>query len=141
MYDKFMTNPNDVENVVMNGVVVGLNIKVKIPYYRGVCLSLVEDAKVIVGDLLGEKIYTKDQMTFTVGGCTYDFDDMETITTVRWEFGEKAILFVPVLNGISEYGPTNLEVQVKIRASYNPHLKAGVTRMTVDRSASKVVER
>ncbi len=134
MFEKFMLDPEDkIENVVNNGVIEGIKIKVRIPYYRGVMLCLVKDAEVRIGN----QVFTSDQMKFIVGGEEYYFDDMATITSVRWEFGEKAELYVPLTNGLPEYGPTDIAVGIAILVSYNPGLN-GLTwaHMSYDRSAS-----
>ncbi len=134
MYEKFMLDPSDkIENVVNNGIIEGIKIKVRIPYYRGVMLCLVKDAEVHVG----RQVFTSDQMRFIVGGEEYYFDDMATITSVRWEFGEKAELYVPLTNGLPEYGPTDIAVGIKILVSYNPGFNDFTwAHMSYDRSAS-----
>ncbi len=133
MFEKFMLDPKDkIENVVKNGVIEGIRIKVRIPYYRGVMLCLVEDAEVKIG----EQVFTKDQMQFIVRGEAYHFDDMATITSVRWEFGEKAELYVPLTNGLPEYGPSDIRVGIQIRVSYLPRVSMCYAHMTYDRSAS-----
>ena len=133
MFEKFMLDPADpIENVVVNGVIEGIKIKVRIPYYRGVMLCLVKDAEVKVG----ERVFTSDEMTFWVRGQEYHFDDMKTITSVRWEFGEKAELFVPLINGLPEYGPTSIRVGIQILVSYSPFSSMTYAHMNYDRSAS-----
>ncbi|MBR6424519.1 MAG: hypothetical protein IKS29_01020 [Oscillospiraceae bacterium] len=133
MFEKFMLDPSDpIENVVRNGVIEGIKIKVRIPYYRGVMLALVQDAEVTVGD----KVFSRDQMTFWVRGQEYHFEDMKTITSVRWEFGEKAELFVPLINGLPEYGPTSIRVGIQILVSYSPFNRMSYAHMNYDRSAS-----
>ena len=133
MYDKFMLDPADsIENVVSNGVIEGIRIKVRIPYYRGVMLCLVEDAEVRIG----ERVFPKEQLQFILRGQTFHFDDMATITTVRWEFGEKAELFVPLVNGLPEYGPSSIRVGIQIRVSYSPRNSMTYAHMNYDRSAS-----
>ncbi len=133
MFDKFMLDPNDtIENVVKNGVIEGIKIKVRIPYYRGVMLCLVQDAEVMIG----QRVFTKDEMTFWVRGQEYHFDDMATITSVRWEFGEKAELYVPLTNGLPEYGPSSIRVGIQILVSYSPSPSMTYAHMNYDRSAS-----
>ncbi len=112
-YTKYAIDPNDIQTVVENGVAVGFEVKAKIPYYRGVCLSLIDDVRIT----LDGKEYTKDQMTFTVGGETYSFDDMETMTTIRWEYGEKATIFVRRPGGIF-LGSHKVDVFIGLRISY-----------------------
>ncbi|MGI6325655.1 MAG: C-glycoside deglycosidase beta subunit domain-containing protein [Saccharofermentanales bacterium] len=113
MYEKHMLARDDIQSVVENGVGTGFIVKLKIPYYRGVCLSLVEDIQVRFND----RLFTRDQLTFSVSGETFTFKEMETQTTFRWEFGEKATVFVPLPGGIP-LGMHRIEVTVSIRISY-----------------------
>lgn len=113
LYDKHSIDPNEIQTVVKNGVAIGFEIKAKIPYYRGVCLSLIDDVRIS----LDGKEYTKDQMTFTVGGDTYSFEEMETMTTLRWEYGEKATIFIKAPGGIF-LGSHKVELFIGIRVSY-----------------------
>lgn len=110
---KQMLLPEDVEDVIVNGVPVGFNVKLRIPYYRGVCLSLIEDITIKYDD----EVYGKDVLTFTTKDGTFRFSEMETITSHRWEFGEKATVFVPKVGG---FGMANhrVEATVAIRVSY-----------------------
>jgi hypothetical protein len=113
MYEKHMLARDDIQSVVENGVGTGFIVKLKIPYYRGVCLSLVEDIQVRFND----RLFTRDQLTFSVSGETFTFKEMETQTTFRWEFGKKATVFVPLPGGIP-LGMHRIEVTVSIRISY-----------------------
>lgn len=113
MYEKYAVDPNDIQTVVKNGVATGFEVKTKIPYYRGVSLSLIDDVRIT----LDGKEFTKDQMTFTVGGETYTFEEMETITDLRWEFGEKATIYVNCPGGIF-LGTHKVDIMISIRVSY-----------------------
>ena len=113
MYDKYMVLREDIQSVIENGVGTGFEVKLRIPYYRGVSLSLVEDITVTFNNT----VFTSDQLKFTVGGDTYTFDEMATISTLRWEYGEKATVFVPLKGGIP-LGFHRVEVSVTIRVSY-----------------------
>ncbi|NLK89443.1 MAG: hypothetical protein GX276_04805 [Clostridiaceae bacterium] len=113
MYEKHMLARDDIQSVVENGVGTGFTVKLKIPYYRGVFLSLVEDMQIRFND----RLFTRDQLTFSVSGGTFTFKEMETQTTFRWEFGEKATVFVPLPGGIP-LGMHRIEVTVSIRVSY-----------------------
>jgi hypothetical protein len=73
----------------------------------------VEDIQVRFND----RLFTRDQLTFSVSGETFTFKEMETQTTFRWEFGEKATVFVPLPGGIP-LGMHRIEVTVSIRISY-----------------------
>lgn len=113
MYEKHMLSRDDIQSVVENGIGTGFTVKLRIPYYRGVCLSLVEDIQV----RFNNRLFTRDQLTFSVGGETFTFTEMATMTTIRWEFGEKATVFVPLPGGIP-LGMHRVEVSVTIRLSY-----------------------
>lgn len=113
MYDKYMVLREDIQSVVENGVGKGFEVKMRIPYYRGVCLSLVEDIQV----KFNNRLFTRDELTFSVGGEVFTFKEMATMTTIRWEFGEKATVFVPLAGGIP-LGMHRIEVSVTIRVSY-----------------------
>lgn len=113
MYQKHMIDKNDIQTVMENGVGKGFEVKTKIPYYRGVSLSLVEDVRV----RFNNTVFTKEQLKFSVGGETFTFDEMATMTTLRWEFGEKATIFVPLLGGFP-LGYHTVEVTIAIRVSY-----------------------
>jgi len=113
MYDKYMVSRDDIESVVENGVGKGFTVQLRIPYYRGVSLSLVEDIQV----KFNNRLFTRDELTFSVAGETFTFAEMATVTTIRWEFGEKATVFVPLPGGIP-LGLHRIEVSVTIRVSY-----------------------
>lgn len=110
---KQMLLPEDVEDVIVNGTPVGFNVKLRIPYYRGVCLSLVEDVTIRYDN----EVYPKEVLTFTTSDGTFRFSDMETMTVNRWEFGEKAVVFVPRVGGFG-MATHRVEASVAIRVSY-----------------------
>lgn len=113
MNAKLMLDPRDVEDVVVDGVAVGFNVKLRIPYYRGVALSLVEDITIKYDN----EVYPKEVLKFTTKDGTFTFDEMATMTTLRWEFGEKATVFVPRKGGFW-MATHRVEAIVSIRVSY-----------------------
>ncbi|MBO5998835.1 MAG: hypothetical protein J6P87_04025 [Lachnospiraceae bacterium] len=108
-----MMLPEDVEDVLVDGIPVGFSVKLRIPYYRGVALSLVDNIEIKYDN----EVFTKDQLKFTTKDGTYTFAEMATMTTLRWEFGEKATVFVPRMGGFG-MGGHMLEATVAIRISY-----------------------
>ena len=111
MYEKHMLARDDIQSVVENGVGTKVYRQIEDSLLPGVCLSLVED---IQG--FNDRLFTRDQLTFSVSGETFTFKEMETQTTFRWEFGEKATVFVPLPGGT--LGMHRIEVTVSIRISY-----------------------
>lgn len=113
MYDKYMVSRDDIKEVVVDGVGKGFTIKTKIPYYRGVSLSLIEDVHV----RFDGRLFPKEMLLFSLRGHQYTFSEMETMATLRWEYGEKAEIFVPLDGGIP-LGDHRIELTVHIRISY-----------------------
>jgi hypothetical protein len=110
-----MIMTREFKNLSENGRVHGFQIKVRIPYYRGVCLSLVDTIQLVVD---GEE-FPLEKMTFTVGGRTFTFAEMERATDVRWFFGEPATLTVSKPAGLKP-GLHTVQLGIFIRTSYIP---------------------
>lgn len=87
----------------------------RLPYYRGLGLSMVEDIAVTVD---GEAIPRED-VRFHVRGKTYTLDQMETVYDDRWNFGEKAKIIAMKPGGLSA-GDHKIEFAVRMRVSYLP---------------------
>lgn len=86
----------------------------RLPYYRGLGLSMIEDIQVTVdGD-----VQPREAVRFTVRGKTYTLDEMETVYDNRWNFGEKAL--ISVLNGGLSAGSHTITFAVRNRVSYLP---------------------
>jgi hypothetical protein len=121
MNDRDIVKKEDIQSVIVDGVNVGFVVKLKIPYYRGVSLSLIDDITVMYDD----EVFPRDQLKFTVGGLTHTFAEMATISQLRWEFGEKATVFVPRIGGIA-LGFHRITVSISIRISYMGEAKPRV---------------
>lgn len=115
MYEKYVLCSDSLKNVVQNGETTSFSLQIRIPYYRGVPLSMVEDLKVIVD---GQE-YSGDALRFTVGGGTFSLSEMPTVTFFRWEFGEKATVSVAKPGGLPA-GEHQVEIYVLLRISYMP---------------------
>jgi hypothetical protein len=87
----------------------------RLPYYRGLGLSMVEDIQVSVD---GEAIPREDVL-LSVHGNTYKLDDMETVYDDRWNFGEKAKIIALKPGGLAP-GNHKIEFGVRMRVSYLP---------------------
>ena len=90
-------------------------VEVRMPYYRGLVLSMVEAVDLVLD---GTPI-PAGRTTFSVHGNTYTFDQLPQITDDRWEMGERAELGFetdePLAPGEHEVG-----VAVRLRISYMP---------------------
>jgi len=113
MYGKHVMDANSIKNVLVDGTPVGFELETKIPYYRGVSLSCVDNMEVRYND----RVFTGDQLKYTLDGHTYTLNEMSTISTIRWEFGQKMKIFVPMGGGIG-MGVHDIALTIWIRISY-----------------------
>ena len=87
----------------------------RLPYYRGLGLSMVEDIQITAN---GEAIPRED-VRFHVRGKTYTLDEMETVYDDRWNFGEKAKIIAMKPGGLAP-GTHTIGFAVRMRVSYLP---------------------
>ena len=110
MMDKLMIVEDSLTNVEGGFTFLG-----RLPYYRGLGLSMVEDLQIVID---GEAI-ARDDVRFSVRGKTYTLDQMETVYDDRWNFGEKATITALKAGGLAP-GKHVLEFAVRNRVSYLP---------------------
>jgi len=95
-------------------------VEVRMPYYRGLTLSMVEAVDLVLD---GTPI-PPDRTTFTVHGNTYTFDQLPGTTDDRWEMGERAQLAFETDEPLTP-GEHEVTVAVRLRVSYMPVLLGG----------------
>jgi hypothetical protein len=110
MMDKLMIVEDSLESVEGGFAFLG-----RLPYYRGLGLSMVEDIQVTID---GEAI-PRENVRFSVRGKTYTLDQMETVYDDRWNFGEKAKIIALKPDGLAP-GKHRIEFAVRNRISYLP---------------------
>ena len=110
MMDKLMIVEDSLQNVDGGFAFLG-----RLPYYRGLGLSMIEDIQVTVD---GEVI-ARENIRFSVRGKTYTLDEMETVYDDRWNFGEKATIIVLKAGGLAP-GKHKIEFATRLRISYLP---------------------
>ena len=98
-------------------------VEVRMPYYRGLTLSMVEAVDLTLD---GEAIPAA-RTTFTVHGNTYRFDQLPRTTDDRWEMGERAQLAFETDEPLAP-GEHDVAVAVRLRVSYMPVLSGGRDR-------------
>lgn len=93
----------------------GGQVEVRMPYYRGLFLSMVEAVDLTVD---GTPV-PAERTTFTVHGATYGFAELPGITDDRWEMGERAALAFETDQPLAP-GEHDIAVSVRLRISYMP---------------------
>ena len=80
MFDKYIVCEDGFENISEGDQITGFQFKARLPYYRGLGISMVEDLAVKVD---GEVI-PRQAIQVTLHGNTYTLDEMETEYDDRW---------------------------------------------------------
>ncbi len=120
MFDQYMICEQDFRNVVEDGRITGFQFQARLPYYRGLGVSMVEDLAVTVD---GQR-YPRQALQVLLHGNRYTLDEMEHEYEDRWEFGEPASILVQKPGGLS-HGLHKIEMQDTLRISYLPFLLVG----------------
>ncbi|MFS0778264.1 DUF6379 domain-containing protein [Neobacillus sp. 3P2-tot-E-2] len=121
MFEQYMVCEDGFRNVVKDGDVVGFEVKLRVPYYRGIALSLINSIDLLVDGVS----FSHDDMVFSVETGSFPYNELSTVINNRWEFGEKAILFVKKQGGLAE-GIHKVHAVVNLRISYLPWPNIGV---------------
>ena len=115
MYDNFMIVGEEFKNNRQDGQVTGFQIGMRLPYYRGIVLSLVGKTDLIVdGEAMPQEL-----MTVTVSGKTFPLAELENEPVVKWEFGDVGILTVNKPGGLQP-GEHTVELRQHLKISYVP---------------------
>ena len=75
MLEKDMIQSHGFRNVVAGGEVTGFQLRIRIPYYRGIWASLLEGADVTVD---GEE-FSRDGILWTIGDRTLTLAELEAV--------------------------------------------------------------
>jgi hypothetical protein len=90
-------------------------VEVRMPYYRGLALSMVEAVDLV----LDGRPVPAARTTLTVHGNTYGFDQLPQTPDDRWEMGERAQLAFTTDEPLTP-GEHDVTVVVRLRISYMP---------------------
>lgn len=115
MLDKEHIQARGFRNVTQDGKVVGFQFAFRSNYYRGVWLSQLRQATVTVD---GET-FSGEQITWTIGGKTYEQAELAQYGDLHWALLEPAILTVRKPGGLLQ-GFHDLEVKYAYSCSYFP---------------------
>lgn len=106
---KYMLPEDKIHEVYDDGNVIGIECSILLPAYHGYPLSMIDH----IVARYDQAEFINDPMTLTVGGHTYTFKQMKTMSTIFWEYGEYAKLFIPIPGGVG-LGVHKLQVGIAI---------------------------
>jgi len=115
MFEKYMIVEGNLKNIGEKGNPQGFEIGARLPYYRGVSLSMLEEIEVS----LDGKTLPQNKVDITVNGNTYNLEQRENETDDRWEMGEVATLTIHEKGGLPE-GEHTFGLKINIRIGYLP---------------------
>lgn len=120
MFDKYIICEDGFRNVSVGDKVTGFELNARLPYYRGLGISMIEDLAIKVD---GVEI-PRQAIRVTLHGNTYSLDEMEQEYDDRWEFGEKGLITVDKPGGLTP-GKHEIELSPSLRISYLPFILVG----------------
>lgn len=115
MFDKYLIMEDTLRNTGPADAPDGFAFDVRLGYYRGLGLSMVEDLAVRVD---GEAV-SREQIRFDEGSGPLSLDEMATAYDRRWTFGAPATLSVLRAGGLTA-GEHQIELSERLRISYLP---------------------
>ncbi|HVD22159.1 MAG TPA: DUF6379 domain-containing protein [Lapillicoccus sp.] len=93
----------------------GFELRLRLPYYRGVWTNLVEGASVTVD---GEH-FGADDIAWSIGDDQYTLAELTSSTDARWSVDVPATLHVPRAEPLA-IGLHDVDVELRVRMSYIP---------------------
>lgn len=115
MMDQHMLCDDGFENVVEGGHTTGFALLARLPYYRGLGLSMVEDIAVSID---GQAV-PRETVRLALRGRSWSLDEMERCFDEKWNFGEKARVLVARPGGLAP-GAHQVDLAIRYRVSYLP---------------------
>jgi hypothetical protein len=128
MFDNNVFINGTCKNVIENGKTIGYEMQTHITYYRGIPLSMVNFVSVEVDNVKvpEENIrFTSDHIDW------FTLKEMETVSTIKWEYGAPATVRVLQDGGLSK-GNHQVRLTVCTRTAYIPVPLEGTMLRTVN---------
>lgn len=125
MFDNNVFIEGTCKNVEENGKIIGYEMQTHITYYRGIPLSMINFLAVEVD---GVKV-PEENIRFTPDHIDwFTLKEMETVGTIKWEYGEPGTVRVLKEGGLSK-GTHEVHLTVCTRTAYIPvPLEGNMTR-------------
>lgn len=128
MFDGYAFTPGSFRQVTQDGEVVGFEMDTRIPYYRGIPLSMVDEVRVLVD---GEAVPSQDiRFTADAGAHWFTLEEMWTVASMRWEYRNEATVRVLRQGGLPA-GEHEITLYIRVRVAYIPMPIGGEMTRTV----------
>jgi sugar phosphate isomerase/epimerase len=102
-------------NVIVDGHVIGFQVALRNPNYRGIQGSLVDGVDITVAGTT----WTHEQNRYVLGGREFALAELRASTDVRWALDEPMTVKVPLEGGLPA-GVHHVAADVRLRAPYIP---------------------
>jgi len=124
---------DSLENVYVDGKRIGYQFDIRLNYYRGHFLSVIEEFEVTVD---GEKV-DQSSIRFRLNGKEFGICELESCYNEFWRITDPATIIVHESGGLPE-GEHTVEVKLIFRS---PYMAIGPNKyMPVDSSGSKTLK-
>lgn len=116
MFDNYVYTENSLKNFESDGKVAGFEMQTLITYYRGIPLSMVHDVQVEVDG----RVFEREKIRFSPDGEEFfTLDEMTTVYSYKWEYGQNATVRVLEEGGLS-VGEHELTLTTAVQVAYIP---------------------
>ncbi|RCX09924.1 hypothetical protein DFR58_13218 [Anaerobacterium chartisolvens] len=116
MFENYILTEGSCKNVSKDGKIIGYQMQTQITYYRGIPCSMIHEVKVAAD---GVEVPREKILFSPDGEDFFTLDELETVTSYKWEFGEKATVFVEQEGGLAP-GEHEITLTTSIRTAYIP---------------------
>ena len=124
---------DSLENIYVNGKRIGYRFDIRLNYYRGHFLSVIEELEVTVD---GEKV-DGSSIRFGLNGKEFGICQLESCYNEFWRITDPATIIVRRPGGLAE-GEHTVDVKLILRS---PYMAIGPSKyMPIDNSGSKTLK-
>ncbi len=85
-------------NIRENGRITGFQLKIRLPYYRGIFLSQLRPGTLYIDD----ERFEKEEIIWHIKGEDFTYEEMKTDYQTHWAVTEPAVLKVKKPGGLSQ---------------------------------------
>ncbi len=113
MLEKQMILTRGFENIRESGQISGFQLKIRIPYYRGVWLAIIADLTVTVDGT----VFDHGRIRVRYKDKSYTMDALARAETVHWDYGDPLDLLVAKSGGLAP-GLHDVEVRLELKPAF-----------------------